>query len=66
MTRSRSLTDRELAVVRLISMGRTSAEVAGELDIAPGTVDAHVRKAVAKTGTGTRSQLVRRYKDGEL
>jgi DNA-binding CsgD family transcriptional regulator len=43
MPRSRSLTDRELAVVRLISMGRSSAEVAGELNIAPGTVDAHVQ-----------------------
>jgi FixJ family two-component response regulator len=39
---SRSLTDREPAVARLIAMGRTRADIASELHIAPATVDAHV------------------------
>jgi DNA-binding NarL/FixJ family response regulator len=60
----RGLTDRELAVVRLIAQGRTRAEVAGDLHIAPGTVDSHVQSAYRKTGTASHAQLTLWLQDG--
>lgn len=52
------LTKRERAVVHLLTLGLTSAEVADELTISVQTVRTHVRNAMAKTGTKTRAQLV--------
>lgn len=60
------LTDRELMIVRHVANGRTSSQIAKDLDISPSTVDAHVRKVYAKTGTRTRSQLAQRYQEGAL
>jgi DNA-binding CsgD family transcriptional regulator len=60
------LTDRELMIVRLVANGRTSSQIAKDLDISPSTVDAHVRKVYAKTGMHTRPQLAQRYQEGGL
>jgi PAS domain S-box-containing protein len=53
-----SLTAREHDVVRLVALGQTGVEIAGELGVSPETVRTHVRNAMAKTGTRTRAQLV--------
>jgi DNA-binding NarL/FixJ family response regulator len=53
----RSLTDRELAVVRLIALGRTRADIAAALHIALSTVDVHVQSAYRKSGASTHAQL---------
>jgi PAS domain S-box-containing protein len=52
------LTAREREVLRLIALGRVSREICDELHIAPDTVRAHVRNAMAKTGSRTRAQLI--------
>lgn len=52
------LTRRELDVVAEIAMGRTRAEIAEELFIAPGTVKIHIRHAMQKVGARSQAQLV--------
>jgi PAS domain S-box-containing protein len=52
------LTVRECEVLTLIALGRVSKEICEELHIAPDTVRAHVRNAMAKTGARTRAQLI--------
>lgn len=52
------LTPRERAVVHLLTLGLTSAEIARRLRISEQTVRTHVRNAMARTGTRTRAQLV--------
>lgn len=52
------LTAREREIVHLIAMGRVSSDICEELHIAPDTVRAHVRNAMAKTGARTRAQLI--------
>lgn len=51
---SEPLTDRELDVVTLVAAGRTNAEIATELFIAPGTVKNHVAAIQAKLGARNR------------
>ena len=53
-----ALTAREQEVVRRIALGETSPEICAALHIAPDTVRAHVRNAMAKTGAKTRAQLI--------
>jgi PAS domain S-box-containing protein len=52
------LTRREKEIVRRIALGETSPEICAGLHIAPDTVRAHVRNAMAKTGARTRAQLI--------
>jgi DNA-binding NarL/FixJ family response regulator len=52
------LTTRELEVLRLLSDGNSNESIANALHIAPDTVRAHVRKAMAKLGSTTRTQAV--------
>jgi PAS domain S-box-containing protein len=52
------LTAREQEIVRRIALGEVTADICGELHIAPDTVRAHVRNAMAKTGARTRAQLI--------
>jgi len=49
------LTSRELAVLRLVSMGRKSAAIAQELGIGEETVRSHLKKAEAKLGVSNRT-----------
>lgn len=53
----RPLTIRELEVARLIATGRTNAEIATELGIAPKTVSAHVEHVLAKLGASRRTEI---------
>ncbi|HEX5148183.1 MAG TPA: LuxR C-terminal-related transcriptional regulator, partial [Candidatus Limnocylindrales bacterium] len=53
----RPLTVREFEVARLIADGRTNAEIAGELAIAPKTASAHVEHILAKLGVARRAEI---------
>lgn len=48
------LTDREIEVLRLISLGRTNRDVAQQLFISPKTVGRHIENIYAKVGVSTR------------
>jgi DNA-binding CsgD family transcriptional regulator len=50
-----TLTPRELEVLTLVAEGLTNREVAGRLDISPGTVRSHLEHAYSKLGVGTRT-----------
>ncbi|MEP6715051.1 MAG: helix-turn-helix transcriptional regulator [Terriglobia bacterium] len=52
------LTDRELEVLRGVSTGLTSKEIAAELDISPNTVKSYLRILMVKIGVTTRSAIV--------
>jgi DNA-binding CsgD family transcriptional regulator len=51
------LTAREFEVARLISEGRTNAEIAEELGIAPKTASSHVEHILAKLGASRRAEI---------
>lgn len=51
------LTERELAVVRLVARGQTNAGIAAELFLAPGTVKNHVAVISQKLGVRNRVGL---------
>ena len=51
------LTTREFEVARLVSEGRTNAEIAGELGIAPKTASAHIEHILAKLGASRRTEI---------
>ena len=53
------LGQREQEVLRLLADGRRSAEIAGELGIAPATVDVHRRNIKRKLGLHTTAELTR-------
>jgi DNA-binding CsgD family transcriptional regulator len=50
------LTARELAVLRLVAIGRSNADVAMALSISVNTVATHVRNVLAKTGCANRTE----------
>jgi DNA-binding CsgD family transcriptional regulator len=52
-----ALTDRELMIVRLVSMGRSNGEIANQLFISIRTVHTHLHHAYVKTGTSNRVQI---------
>jgi DNA-binding CsgD family transcriptional regulator len=52
------LTPREMAVLRLVSMGAQSREVGQALDLGEETVRSHLKKAQAKLGARNRTQAV--------
>lgn len=52
------LSDRELEVIRLIGLGLSGPEIAGELQIAHNTVRTHVRNAMSKLDARSRAHLV--------
>lgn len=49
------VTPRELEVLTLVAKGLTNREVAGRLDISPGTVRSHLEHSYSKLGVGTRT-----------
>ncbi len=49
------LSDREVEVLRLISLGRSNREVAEQLFISPKTVGRHIENIYAKIGVSTRA-----------
>ena len=50
------LTDRELAVLRLLATGRTNAQIGAELYISPKTASVHVTSILRKLGVSGRVQ----------
>lgn len=54
-TRPAQLTERELAVLRLIARGHSIKAIARELTISPKTVDSHVQHIYEKLGVSTRA-----------
>ena len=53
------LTDREREVLRLIALGYTNQEIAGQLFLSVRTIEAHRRHILDKLRLTTRAQLVR-------
>lgn len=49
------LTDREVAILRLIAAGKDNAEIAGELHFALGTIKLHVREILEALDAPTRA-----------
>jgi two-component system, LuxR family, response regulator FixJ len=54
-----ALTDREREILRLVADGRTTKEIAADLDISPRTVDVHRHHILKKMGVHSPVQLVR-------
>jgi two-component system, NarL family, response regulator NreC len=53
------LTEREVEVLRLIALGHTNAEIAGQLFLSVRTVESHRAHIQQKLGRATRAELVR-------
>jgi DNA-binding CsgD family transcriptional regulator len=51
------LTDREREIVTLIGEGLSNRDIATTLTLSVRTVESHIYKAMAKTGTGSRDEL---------
>lgn len=57
------LTDRESQVLSLISEGKTTKEIAGELYLSPGTVRNYISTILDKLGVGNRIEAISRFKE---
>jgi DNA-binding CsgD family transcriptional regulator/GAF domain-containing protein len=55
------LTRREVEVLSLMAKGATSAEIARQLVIAPGTAKTHAKNILRKLGASTRAEAVARF-----
>ena len=60
------LTQREVDVLRLIALGHTNTEIAGELHLSVRTVETHRAHIQRKLGLATRAELVRFALDHRL
>ncbi|MCW2974115.1 MAG: two component transcriptional regulator, LuxR family [Thermoleophilia bacterium] len=60
------LTDRERDVVRLLALGHTNSDVAGQLFLSVRTVETHRAHAMGKLRLGSRAELVRWALDHDL
>ena len=56
---SDKLTEREMQVIRLVSLGCSVKEAAAVLKLAPNTVDNHRSRGMAKLGTDKAALLTR-------
>ena len=55
---SGGLTDRELEITTLVGQGLSNLEIAKRLTISPATAKTHVNRAMMKTDSRDRAQLV--------
>jgi len=53
------LSARETEVLRLVALGHTNLEIAGQLGVSPRTVETHRAHVQSKLGVRTRAELVR-------
>ena len=60
------LSERELAVVRLLAEGRSNREIAADLFLAEGTVKNHVTNVLGKLGARDRTQAALRARALDL
>jgi DNA-binding NarL/FixJ family response regulator len=60
------LTVRERDVLRLVALGHTSREIAGQLVLSVRTVETHRARIQARLGVSSRAELVRWALDNEL
>ena len=60
------LSERELAVLRLVALGYTNAEIAAELYVSVRTVETHRAHVQQKLGIKARADLVRYAREHEL
>jgi DNA-binding NarL/FixJ family response regulator len=58
--RNRGLSPREEQVLRLLTAGRSNADIAGELFVSKRTVEHHVSSIFAKLGVTTRAEAIAR------
>jgi DNA-binding CsgD family transcriptional regulator len=56
-----SLTDSELAVVRLVVAGQTNRQIAAQLFLSANTISSHLRRVFSKLGISSRVELVRLF-----
>jgi DNA-binding CsgD family transcriptional regulator len=59
-----SLTDREIAILRLVAAGRTNSAIANELQLSPRTVAKHLEHVYRKLGVSSRAAAVSRMASG--
>jgi DNA-binding CsgD family transcriptional regulator len=52
------LSPRELQIARMVAAGATNRAIADALDISLWTVSTHLRRVFAKTGVGSRAEMV--------
>ena len=57
------LSEREVAVARLVADGRTHKEIGGQLYVSPKTVEHHVARIRQKLGAATRAELIAIIRD---
>ena len=55
---SASLSDREIQVIELVSIGLTNLKIAEKLEISKRTVDNHLSNILEKTNTNNRVELL--------
>jgi two-component system response regulator NreC len=60
------LTEREAEILRLIALGHTNVEIAGQLYLSVRTVESHRAHVQQKLGRSTRAELVRYALDNGL
>jgi two-component system response regulator NreC len=60
------LSEREIEVLRLIALGHTNTEIAGQLFLSVRTVETHRAHIQQKLGRSTRAELVRYALDNDL
>jgi DNA-binding NarL/FixJ family response regulator len=60
------LTERELDVVRLVALGFSNTEIAGELTVSESTVKSHISRMLAKLDLRSRTQLAAFARDHGL
>ena len=54
-----ALSEREVQIVELVTIGMTNQEIAEKLEISKRTVDNHISNILTKTSTSNRVELVR-------
>lgn len=53
-----SLTPREIQILRMVAMGKTSQEIANDLRISEVTVKWHIANTMRKLGASSRAEAV--------